>query len=163
MNARIPVLLFSLLLLPAAPAADPEPALNKGAVEFNFKLAEPERTLASSAVDCDRSAYNSCSPTATLRQPDGTLWTVAANLDFPGEGREGQLQLTVDELRPFPVAAEGAPLTQPVRIFSVFRAYRGPGTYRLFRDGEKQMTVTIREDIAVVPRNAPPVATPQQR
>ncbi|WP_035613268.1 hypothetical protein [Haloferula sp. BvORR071] len=166
---------FSLLPLSAAQPPDTEflkqgqpstqgqeqaaaPTYNATLV-MEYTLVEAGKVIARSVIHADpqdssEEGTRSSSGTALLRVPGSGTWTIVSSLDFgvkhPGKAQDDYLNVEVNDLQKLQAPSGDSNTMQPVVIYGTERRYKGPGTYLLFEDNERKLSLTVTETKAAV-------------
>lgn len=159
---KLPILAATLacfipVLSPGAepPSAKTEAtALRPASIVFEFALFEGERTVASATLHADLDYTKAAKGTVLLRHANGDRWTIDGSVSHwhdPAKGDaaplEGSLRVEISDLRLAHVPqGESNSIFTPT-IYDINRTYHGPGTYQLFEEGDRRMTVTIKDTV----------------
>ena len=156
---------FTLAVIPVVRSQEPVPrvaekgtALYPGALRLEYSVLEGELVVANSIHHGeiqDHDGYRDSEGTVMLRFTDGQVWTIENTLMLwssadgqPGRFRDS-LKVSIYDLKHIGVPRGESNSVLPVEVFNGTRSYRGPGTYLLFEEGERRVTVTVYTGAAV--------------
>lgn len=168
MRSPILVAAFACFIPVLSPATEPSPAkpgvevVRPATIVFEFTLFEGERTVASATLHADPDSTKYAKGTVLLRHANGDRWTIDGSVSHwydPAKGDaaplEGVLRVEISDLRLAHVPqGESNSIFTPT-IYDVNRTYRGPGTYQLFEEGDRRMTVTIKDTLVAAKKAVP--------
>lgn len=151
---------FTPILSPGAEplpdkAAKPQEAGSYPAgIVFEFALLEGERTVATATLHADADYAKAAKGRVLLRHANGDRWRIDGSVSHfrdPAKGDaaplEGTLRVEIGDLRLTHVPqGESNSIFTPT-IYEIYRTYRGPGTYQLFEEGDRRMTVTVKDRV----------------
>lgn len=127
----------------------PEAQVFSSALKLEITVTEGERVLATGTIQGDFDALKEFDGTVRLSFPEAERWSVKAGIELAYEkgehssGRPATIGVSVYDLMQLRPPAGPSNTILPVQVFSTRLAYRGSGSYLLFSDGERKVTMTV--------------------
>ena len=118
-------------------------------LKLEITVTEGERVLATGTIQGDFDALKEFDGTVRLSFPDTERWSVKAGIELVYEksehssGRPAAIEVDVYDLMQLRPPTGPSNTILPAQIFSTRLAYRGSGSYLLFSDGERKVTMTV--------------------
>lgn len=127
----------------------PEAQMFSPALKLEFTVTEGERVLATGTIQGDFDNSLNFDGTTRLSFSGPGQWSVEAGIGLAYEktehsgGRPAAIKVDVYDLMQLQPPSGQSNTILPVRIFSTHLHYRGSGSYLLFSDGERKVTVAV--------------------